>query len=47
MDDRKMELSKYRQAQAEESLQAAEYCFEKKLYRDSLNRSYYAAFYAA
>lgn len=31
-------------AQADESFQAAEYCFEKKLYRDSLNRSYYAAF---
>ncbi|MBQ9503469.1 MAG: HEPN domain-containing protein [Lachnospiraceae bacterium] len=46
MDERRIDLSKYRQAQAEESFKAAEYCFEKKLYRDSLNRSYYAAFYA-
>ena len=46
MDNRRSDLSKYRRAQAEESLQAAKYCFEKKLYRDSLNRSYYAAFYS-
>ena len=46
MDDRRIDLSRYRQVQAEESFQAAEYCFERKLYRDSLNRSYYAAFYA-
>ena len=46
MDNRRADLSKYRRAQAEESLQAAKYCYEKKLYRDSLNRSYYAAFYS-
>ena len=46
MDNRRSDLSKYRRAQAEESLQAAKYCFEKKLYRDSLNRSYYAVFYS-
>ena len=46
MDDRRQDLSRYRRVQAEESFQAAKYCFEKKLYRDSLNRSYYAAFYA-
>ena len=46
MDDRRLDLSRYRRVQVEESFQAAKYCFEKKLYRDSLNRSYYAAFYA-
>ena len=29
MDERRVDLSKYRQVQAEESFQAAEYCFEK------------------
>lgn len=46
MDERRLDLSGYRLVQSGESFQAAEYCYEKELYRDSLNRSYYAAFYA-
>lgn len=46
MDDRKKDLSIYRMEQAAETMKAAETCFNNKLYRDTLNRSYYAAFYA-
>ena len=46
MDDRKMDLCIYRMAQAKDSLQVAEWTFAKELYKDSINRSYYAAFYA-
>ena len=46
MDDRKLNLCKYRLVQSAESIRAAEFCFENKLFRDSLNRSYYAVFYA-
>ena len=46
MDDRKRDLSRYRLEQAAETMQVAETCFNKQFYRDTLNRSYYAAFYA-
>lgn len=46
MDDRQKELSIYRVEQAEESLKASENCFENGFYKDSINRSYYSAFYA-
>ena len=46
MDDREKQLSKYRLLQSEESLKASENCFENGFYKDSINRSYYSAFYA-
>ncbi len=46
MDNRQRELSKYRLQQSKESLKAAKSCLESGFYRDSINRSYYSAFYA-
>ena len=40
------ELSKYRLKIAESTYQMAELCFENQGYRDAVNRSYYATFYA-
>ena len=40
------ELSTYRYALAEETLIAAKTCIANGLYRDCINRSYYAVFYA-
>lgn len=45
MDDRQRDLSRYRIQGAKDSLQVAENCLKDGLYRDSVNRSYYAAFY--
>ncbi|MCD7813492.1 MAG: HEPN domain-containing protein [Lachnospiraceae bacterium] len=45
-DERKVDLSKYRIQNAHESLEVAEYCCRNAHYRDSINRSYYAAFYS-
>ena len=39
-------LVKYRLEQVDESLEAARVLFEKRLERQSVNRSYYAMFYA-
>ncbi len=39
-------LCKYRLEAAESTLRIAEVCFENKGFRDAVNRSYYAAFYA-
>ena len=39
-------LVKYRVEQVDESLEAARILFEKRLERQSVNRSYYAMFYA-
>lgn len=44
--DRRNDLCKYRMQNALESLEVAEECFEKNHYKDAINRSYYAAFYA-
>ena len=46
MDKRKEDLCQYRLKQAEETLQVAKECLENKHFKDSINRSYYAAFYA-
>ena len=45
-DNRKKELSAYRMDGARETIKVAEDCFNGKHYRDAINRSYYAAFYA-
>jgi uncharacterized protein (UPF0332 family) len=45
-DSRKEDLCNYRLDQAKETLQVAKECLENKHYKDSINRSYYAAFYA-
>lgn len=41
-----IELSKYRYSSAEETLRNARMCLENGFYRDAINRSYYAMFYA-
>ena len=46
MDNRQKELSDYRLYQAEESLEVAKNCCDKGFYKDSINRSYYSAFYS-
>lgn len=46
MDSRQRELSDYRLHQAEESLEVAKNCYDNKFYKDSINRSYYSAFYS-
>ena len=46
MDERQKNLSIYRIAEAEDSLKVAAHCLKEGLYKDSINRSYYAAFYA-
>lgn len=46
MDERQKDLSIYRIQEAYDSLKVAKHCLDENLYRDSINRSYYAAFYA-
>lgn len=46
MDERQKDLSKYRITEADDSLKVATHCLKEGLYKDSINRSYYAAFYA-
>ena len=46
MENKKIELSQYRMTQAKETLTVARDCVEGNHYKDSINRSYYAAFYA-
>lgn len=46
MDSRKKELSNYRLQEAEDSLKVAKNCLNDGFYKDSINRSYYSAFYA-
>lgn len=46
MDNRKRDLSNYRLSQAEDSIKVAQMSFDNGLYKDSINRSYYAVFYA-
>lgn len=46
MDNRQEELSCYRIQEAKDSLKVAEHCLKEGLYKDSINRSYYTAFYA-
>lgn len=46
MDSRQKDLCDYRLLQAEDSLKAAKINYENGLSKDSINRSYYASFYA-
>ena len=46
MDERQIALSNYRIQESEDSLKVAKHCFKEGLYKDSINRSYYSAFYA-
>ena len=46
MTDKAVNLSKYRLQNAKDTLDAASLCLERRLYKDTINRSYYAAFYA-
>lgn len=42
MDDRQIDLSKYRIQEADDSLKVSEHCLVEGLFKDSINRSYYA-----
>lgn len=46
MKDKAIDLSIYRMQNAKDTLNAANICLEQKLYKDTINRCYYAAFYA-
>lgn len=46
LDNRQKDLSAYRLQEAKDSLKVAENCLKENFYKDSINRSYYAAFYA-
>lgn len=46
MDNRQKELSRYRLQEAGNSLIVAKNCLNDGFYKDSINRSYYSAFYA-
>lgn len=46
MDQKSADLCIYRMNNAEETLDTAKLCIEHKRYKDSINRCYYAAFYA-
>ena len=45
-DNRKRDLCKYRMDAAEETFEVAEECLKGAHYKDAINRSYYAVFYA-
>lgn len=47
LDKRQEDLASYRMHTAEETLTVARECYENNHYKDAINRSYYAAFYAA
>lgn len=44
--DKDIELSKYRYSLAKQTYYNAKMCFDNGFYRDCINRSYYAVFYA-
>lgn len=46
MQNKNDDLSKYRFALARETLENARLCLNNQFYRDCINRSYYASFYA-
>ena len=46
MDERRRDLCQYRSEQARESLRASKIMLDNKMVKDSINRSYYSAFYA-
>ncbi len=45
-DKRKIDLCKYRMENSSDSLKVAQDCLTKGYYKDAVNRSYYAVFYA-
>lgn len=46
MNDKAADLCKHRMNNAKETLDTAKLCMEHKRYKDTINRCYYAAFYA-
>lgn len=46
MQDKNRDLARYRHELAKETLANAKLCMDNRFYRDAINRSYYAAFYA-
>jgi uncharacterized protein (UPF0332 family) len=46
MDNKAKDLSIYRMQNAVDTLDTARLCLDNKRYKDSINRCYYAAFYA-
>lgn len=46
VDNKAIDLCVYRLQNAEDTLDTAQLCFENKRYKDTINRCYYAAFYA-
>lgn len=46
VDKKEIDLSIYRYRDAMETFEAASLCFENNHFKDAINRSYYAAFYA-
>ena len=46
MDNRQVDLANYRMREAKNTLQVAKNCLNDGFYKDAINRSYYAAFYA-
>ena len=46
MTDKQKDLCLYRVSQAEDTKRSAQLCMENHLFKDAINRSYYAAFYA-
>lgn len=46
LDERRIDLCRYRMKNSEDSLKVAEDCLKNGMYKDAINRSYYAAFYS-
>ena len=46
MENKIVDLCKYRMNNAKDTLDTAKLCMEHQHYRDTVNRCYYAAFYA-
>lgn len=46
MTEKQKDLCNYRISQAEETFKSAELCLQYHFFKDAINRSYYAAFYA-
>lgn len=46
MDNRQIDLANYRIGESKNTLQVAKNCLKDGFYKDAINRSYYAAFYA-
>lgn len=46
MTDKQRDLCLYRLSQAEDTIKSAQLCIDNHLFKDAINCSYYAAFYA-